>query len=751
MASFLKGSITGPEAMMLARTMTRGANVEVTMDMQHRDSAWTQCHGGRYQICIPSSSLYTKDTLDILRGYLDHEVGHVLFTDFDRFAAIQHAADEAHMQTMRSCMNIAEDIRIERRIRLVYPGAGKNIRELNRSLFTYDTARQAAEPLANAYYAIGHVKGTTSAGSQAAFDAYRQLLASGPVAISNFVLAYAMERLHNLPDSGSSLGLYALSAILKRNPAFSRKRRSNTGSPDGTTFPEVFGREVFDAWVNNQPLHHEVQAWMDRGEALVAEMMANNTQIEAEESAKKLFTLMMEVRKRLANEFQLPPSMQQWSLPPQGQGSSQGQGSQSADGSSSSGDSGEQQEGQQQSGNKGKGKGSQPQRIPCNSAGDAASFSCIQQDVNNDDYSARADRLVEAVEDMLADGGKLTDPKDRDKLKMEVRTSAATHSVQQYIEDLAEQQLQDKGARAFNEMRDRNYRAVENLYTMLLQDGNRAEVEAFNSIYNLMSETQMHPSRKPGSFDRWSLHPLSDNQMASMKRMTTQLSSAFGQLMQTMTTVRSGSRTWGSRPDGRYLYRPAVMDGRIFTSRAERPKLYTDVAVLLDLSSSMTGTYIEEAHMAAQALLMSLRSLPHMRSALYGYAGGKTSEGVVKFVGFDDKWKLDRRIPQVAGSTPTGASMFRMLEVFDNRPDVRRIVLVVTDGEADNNHAVLAALNILENRNIECYSIGLNTQAVKSYMDENHCIVVEDVVKELAPAMRTLLTRAMKNDKRRSN
>lgn len=64
------------------------------------------------------------DLLAAVHGYLDHETAHILFTDFGSIKAMPQPPTEAQML----CINVVEDVRIERKISSIFPGSSINLR-----------------------------------------------------------------------------------------------------------------------------------------------------------------------------------------------------------------------------------------------------------------------------------------------------------------------------------------------------------------------------------------------------------------------------------------------------------------------------------------------------------------------------------------------------------------------------------------------------------------------------------------------
>lgn len=86
------------------------------------------------QACTNGSTIYlpaidltadvSDDTAAIMRGYIDHEAGHVRRTDFQALGEWAKTASDLE----RGLQNAIEDIWLEREVRRDYPGAARNLR-----------------------------------------------------------------------------------------------------------------------------------------------------------------------------------------------------------------------------------------------------------------------------------------------------------------------------------------------------------------------------------------------------------------------------------------------------------------------------------------------------------------------------------------------------------------------------------------------------------------------------------------------
>lgn len=100
----------------LARTLTDQFNVELVCQ---GDQAWTD--GSR--IVIPSVPEPMDESLErMMVGYLDHELAHVAFSDFDKASEF-----ERQYPGCLGMLNVVEDARIERDAMAKWPGVRRNL------------------------------------------------------------------------------------------------------------------------------------------------------------------------------------------------------------------------------------------------------------------------------------------------------------------------------------------------------------------------------------------------------------------------------------------------------------------------------------------------------------------------------------------------------------------------------------------------------------------------------------------------
>ncbi|MBD5584822.1 MAG: hypothetical protein HDQ88_07050 [Clostridia bacterium] len=125
------------ELTMLGQTISMQHNVDVRIAAPDDQASCRAASGSkRHVITLP---YVAADDADVYyRGYLDHEVGHVRFTEFGYSAPeIEEYGDFGH-----GVFNIFEDVHIEKKMGDVFPGARLNLQRLARKLFTLDHVKQ---------------------------------------------------------------------------------------------------------------------------------------------------------------------------------------------------------------------------------------------------------------------------------------------------------------------------------------------------------------------------------------------------------------------------------------------------------------------------------------------------------------------------------------------------------------------------------------------------------------------------------
>lgn len=179
------------------------------------------------------------------------------------------------------------------------------------------------------------------------------------------------------------------------------------------------------------------------------------------------------------------------------------------------------------------------------------------------------------------------------------------------------------------------------------------------------------------------------------------------------------------------LVKLATGDPRIFKKKVEKVEVNTAVVVLLDLSGSMGGKY-EVANAAAFALHNTLFGLKGV-SVCSAEFSGKTKEPEVNIlVDFGRKPQSENFHHYPFDGTPTDTAIWAGRALLLQRPEPRKIMLVITDGRPSKSSETKAATLRTIKDGIEIAAIGIMEKCVQRYWDNNTVI---NTIQELPAAM----------------
>lgn len=133
--------------------------------------AWCRKDKDGYILSVPFSPYMTEEQWRYLRGFIDHECGHVKFTDFQTYMDLQKSvvADclqykpgaSAYLKDFlkdyaNMVVNILEDVRIERLMGIDFPGSRTNLNKLSEHLFKdcYSVSTMMGNGMAGRLYSL---------------------------------------------------------------------------------------------------------------------------------------------------------------------------------------------------------------------------------------------------------------------------------------------------------------------------------------------------------------------------------------------------------------------------------------------------------------------------------------------------------------------------------------------------------------------------------------------------------------------
>lgn len=115
---------------MVASALSRVFGVEVVTSGTEAYTAPPRPGQDKFVINIPALDVDDKQYLTLVRGYIDHEVGHVRFTE------TSFMQDVRMKDALLALWNILEDPYVEYKMGLCYMGCARNLRDLGRAVFT---------------------------------------------------------------------------------------------------------------------------------------------------------------------------------------------------------------------------------------------------------------------------------------------------------------------------------------------------------------------------------------------------------------------------------------------------------------------------------------------------------------------------------------------------------------------------------------------------------------------------------------
>lgn len=134
--------------------------------------AWCRKDKDGYVLQVPFSPHMTEEQWRYLRGFIDHECGHVKFTDFQTYTDIQKSVVDDCLRNYKPgasvtlkdflhdyasmVVNILEDVRIERLMGIDFPGSRTNLNKLSEHLFKncYSVSTMMGSGMAGRLYSL---------------------------------------------------------------------------------------------------------------------------------------------------------------------------------------------------------------------------------------------------------------------------------------------------------------------------------------------------------------------------------------------------------------------------------------------------------------------------------------------------------------------------------------------------------------------------------------------------------------------
>lgn len=197
-------------------------------------------------------------------------------------------------------------------------------------------------------------------------------------------------------------------------------------------------------------------------------------------------------------------------------------------------------------------------------------------------------------------------------------------------------------------------------------------------------------------------NPLSQDDIVLGDRMAVQLASRMSSVLQTRSLVKRGTGSVGTKLDSHRLYRPAVGDARIF--RHDIPGRTPDVEImcLVDTSGSMYGDSISTVNQTVYAIVKATQNIRGCAVGIMSF--NSTMESVKDMHTPVPPVRMKRM--EANGGTYLGSALMRVLDCFTEKAR-RHVVIILTDGMADDLPILSSALDRAEQNAVEVYGLGI--------------------------------------------
>ena len=189
------------------------------------------------------------------------------------------------------------------------------------------------------------------------------------------------------------------------------------------------------------------------------------------------------------------------------------------------------------------------------------------------------------------------------------------------------------------------------------------------------------------------------------------------------------------------LVKMATGDPKIFKKKIETVEINTAVTVMLDLSGSMDDK-CDVANAAAFALHNTLFGLKGVSVCSLEFSGKSNQPEVNILVDFGKKPSSECFNHYPFDGTPTHMAIWAARALLLQRPEPRKIMLILTDGCPCNGTETHAATQRTMKEGIEIAAIGIMHSGVKNYWKNNRIInSIEELPAAMFGVMEELLTK----------
>ena len=223
------------------------------------------------------------------------------------------------------------------------------------------------------------------------------------------------------------------------------------------------------------------------------------------------------------------------------------------------------------------------------------------------------------------------------------------------------------------------------------------------------------------------------------RRKTSRMRSQLAGLLQAVRLQQCNAKRAGHRIDSRSVYRVACQtpDTRVFAARRDKQDDNTAIVLLTDRSGSMNPEKMSVALQATFVTAEALELLPGVTCAAGAFPWGRN---LVELKAFGAKPRAGFFNIGSSGGTPMAEALLWAGMLLTHRPERRKIVIPMTDGQPDDIGKTRKAVERLRSCGIEVYGIGILDSSILNWLRESSVIKQID---ELPAALIGLLKEAL--------
>ena len=234
---------------------------------------------------------------------------------------------------------------------------------------------------------------------------------------------------------------------------------------------------------------------------------------------------------------------------------------------------------------------------------------------------------------------------------------------------------------------------------------------------------------------------------AEARAATAALRQRLGALVQAAHTESTWRTRRGRQVETRDLYRSAVGQSIRFLRHEVREAPDTAVALLLDRSESMSMSgSMALATQAMLAVTLALDTVPGVACWAAAFPG-HARESIIPLKTFEERAArvAGRFRLYGSGRTPLAGALWRAGYALIQRPESRRVILVVTDGQPDNAKGVQRILQRCRASGIEVIGLGIgqalaDVQEVFGRRDATAIATIQELAPKLFAVLAQRLT-----------